>query len=136
MTFVKFSDHLHLGHALIDAQHASLFEAVNLLHDLMLAGNSRQQLAPMLAFLRSYAVEHFATEEAFMVETGYPGMAQHKARHDDMARQVRELEEQHSAGSLTLSITIMTFLRDWLDEHITQEDRKLAEYLQARRAFM
>jgi len=63
-------------------------------------------------------------------------MAQHKARHDDMARQVRELEEQHSAGSLTLSITIMTFLRDWLDEHITQEDRKLAEYLQARRAFM
>ncbi len=132
MTFLQFSEHLHLGHAVIDTQHASLFEAVNQLHDLMLAGNSRQQLAPMLAFLRSYAVEHFATEEAFMAETGYPGMAQHKAKHDDMARQVQELEEKHSAGSLTLSITIMAFLRDWLAEHIAEEDRKLAQHLEAR----
>ncbi len=132
MTFVQFSEDLHLGHALIDTQHASLFEAVNQLHDLMLAGTSRQQLAPMLAFLRSYTVEHFATEEAFMAETGYPGMALHKAQHDDLVRQVQDLEEKHNAGSLTISITVMIFLRDWLAQHISVDDRKLAQHLQPR----
>ena len=132
MTFVQFSEELHLGHAVIDAQHASLFDTENQLHDDMLAGNSRQQLARVLAFLRSYTVEHFATEEAFMAETGYPGMALHKAQHDDLVRQVQELEEKHTAGSLTLSITVMVFLRDWLAQHISVDDRKLAQHLEAR----
>ena len=132
MAFVQFSSDLQLGHAVIDAQHASLFEAVNQLHDDMLAGNSRQQLGHMLAFLRSYTVEHFATEEAFMAETGYPGMAAHKALHDDLVRQVQDLEEKHNAGSLTISITVMIFLRDWLAQHISVEDRKLAQHLQPR----
>jgi hemerythrin-like metal-binding protein len=132
MTFVQFSEDLHLGHSLIDSQHASLFEAVNQLHDLMLAGTSRQQLGRVLAFLRSYTVEHFATEEAFMAETDYPEMPAHKAQHDELVRQVQELEEKHTAGSLTLSITVMTFLRDWLAQHISVDDRKLAQHLQAR----
>jgi hemerythrin-like metal-binding protein len=132
MTFVQFSEEFHLGHSLIDSQHASLFEAVNQLHDLMLAGTSRQQLGRVLAFLRSYTVEHFATEEAFMAETDYPEMPAHKAQHDELVRQVQELEEKHTAGSLTLSITVMTFLRDWLAQHISVDDRKLAQHLQAR----
>ena len=132
MTFVQFSDDLRLGHAVIDAQHTSLFDMVNQLHDDMLAGNSRQQLGRVLAFLRSYTVEHFATEEAFMAETSYPEMAAHKAQHDDLVRQVRELEEKHTAGSLTLSITVMNFLRDWLAQHISVDDRKLSQHLQPR----
>ena len=41
MAFAQFTDDLRLGHALIDAQHASLFEAVNRLHEAMLAGDPR-----------------------------------------------------------------------------------------------
>jgi len=132
MAFAQFTADLHLEHALIDAQHASLFVAVNQLHDAMRAGDSREQLGEILAFLRNYTVEHFATEESFMGETDFPEAAAHKAQHDALVRQVQELEAKHTAGSLTLSITVMTFLRDWLAQHIAVEDRKLARHLQSR----
>jgi hemerythrin len=129
MPFATFSDELHLGHEVIDAQHASLFEAVNGLHEAMLAGTSRQELSRILAFLSAYTVEHFRTEEAYMLETGFAGWEGHKAEHDALIKQVKELEERHAAGSMTISITVMNFLKDWLVHHIAGLDRKLANHL-------
>ncbi|MEI6471219.1 MAG: bacteriohemerythrin [Holophagaceae bacterium] len=129
MAFAQFTDDLRLGHALIDAQHASLFEAVNRLHEAMLAGDSRQQVGEILAFMRIYTLEHFATEEAFMQEIGFPEMAEHKTEHDELIRQVQDLEAKHASGSITLSLTTMAFLRDWLSQHIHVEDHKLVRYL-------
>jgi hemerythrin-like metal-binding protein len=129
MPFATFSEDLRLGHEQIDRQHASLFETVNLLHDAMRAGNSRQELGRILGFLRDYTVKHFQTEEAFMRDTGYPDMEAHLAEHASLVQQVRDLEEKHAAGSMTISLTVMTFLKDWLEHHIGEVDRKLVGHL-------
>lgn len=129
MPFATFTDDLRLGHEQIDGQHAALFEAVNNLHDALRSGRSRQDLESLLAFLRAYTVEHFRTEEAFMEDTNYPEVAAHRTEHGDLVRQVRELEEKHAAGSMTLSLTVMTFLKDWLEHHIGEVDRKLVAHL-------
>ena len=92
MPFATFSDDLRLGHEQIDRQHASLFEAVNQLHDAMRAGDSRQELGRILAFLRAYTIEHFQTEEAFMRDTDYPGMEAHQTEHENLVQQVKDLE--------------------------------------------
>jgi hemerythrin len=132
MSFATFSDDLRLGHEQIDRQHAALFEAVNQLHDAMQAGNSRQELGQILAFLRAYTIEHFQTEEAFMRDTDYLGVEAHKAEHMNLVRQVKDLEEKHAAGSMTISLTVMTFLKEWLDHHISVVDRKLVGHLQGQ----
>jgi hemerythrin-like metal-binding protein len=129
MPFAVFSEDLRLGHAQIDRQHASLFEAVNQLHEAMRAGNSGQELGRILAFLRTYTIEHFQTEEAFMRDTEYPRLEGHSAEHDKLVQQVKDLEQKHAAGSLTISMTVMTFLRAWLEHHISEEDRKLVDHL-------
>ncbi len=129
MSFAVFSDELRVGHEEIDAQHASLFEAVNRLHDAMRAGRSREEQANILAFLRSYTVEHFATEEAFMAKSAYPGLDHHRNEHERLLGQVQDLEAKYAAGSMTLSIMVMHFLKDWLTHHIAEEDRKLVDYL-------
>jgi hemerythrin len=129
MPFITFSEDLRLGHAQIDCQHASLFEAVNRLHDAMRAGSSRQELGRILAFLRTYTIEHFQAEEVFMRDTGYPGQEGHRAEHDNLVQQVEDLEQKHTAGSMTISLTVMTFLRAWLEHHISKEDRKLVDHL-------
>ena len=41
MPFAEFTDDLRVGHGDIDRQHASLFDAVNRLHDAMRSGSSR-----------------------------------------------------------------------------------------------
>ena len=129
MPFVTFDDRFKVGHPEIDRQHSGLFDAVNRLHDAMKAGVARQELGKILAFLRTYTVEHFQTEEGIMQKSKYPGYASHKAIHDDLTRKVLDLEEQHKAGSMTLSIAVMNFLKDWLAHHISEEDKRLVEHL-------
>lgn len=132
MPFCDFTDDLRVGHETIDHQHGALYEAVNRLHDALRANHSRQEMGDILAFLRSYTVEHFQAEEAFMKETGYPGLEHHHALHEELVRQVLELEEKYAAGTMILSIMTMHFLKDWLTHHIQDEDRKLAAFLQTK----
>jgi hemerythrin len=104
---------------------------VNKLHDAMRDGKARQELSATLAFLRDYTVQHFAMEEGLMKRSSYPGYPEHKRIHDELTQQVLDLEAKHKAGSMTLSLSVMTFLKDWLAHHIAQEDMKLAEHLRA-----
>ena len=129
MPFAQFSDDLRVGHEEIDRQHESLFEIVNRLHDAMRAGTSRQEQGNILAFLRTYTVEHFEMEETLMRDTAYPDLDSHKALHDNLVQQVNDLEQKYAAGSMTLSIMVMHFLKDWLAHHISEVDRKLADHL-------
>ncbi len=129
MSFAEFTDALRVGHEEIDRQHASLYETVNRLHDALRAGRSREEQVEILTFLRTYAVEHFQMEESFMEERGYPELESHRALHQDLLRQVMELEEKYAAGSMTLSIMTMHFLKDWLTHHIQEADRNLADFL-------
>ena len=64
-----------------------------------------------------------------MDEKAYPKLEAHRTLHQGLIRQVLELEEKYAAGSMTLSIMTMHFLRDWLNHHIQEEDRKLAAFL-------
>lgn len=129
MAFIDFDDRFKVGHPGIDGQHAELFKAVNRLHDAMKDGKARQELGGVLTFLREYTVEHFQMEEGLMRDAGYPDYADHKRLHDDLARQVMDLETKHQAGSMTLSLSVMTFLKDWLAHHISREDARLAAHL-------
>lgn len=132
MAFAEFTDDLRVGHEEIDRQHAALYDAVNRLHDALKAGRSRQELGEILAFLRAYTVDHFQAEETFMQEKAYSELASHRALHQGLVQQVMELEEKYAAGSMTLSIMTMHFLKDWLSHHIQDEDRKLADFLRTQ----
>lgn len=129
MPFVQFTDELRVGHADIDQQHEALFDIVNRLHDSMRAGNSRQEQGNILAFMGNYTAEHFAAEERLMQESEFPELAAHKTEHESLLRQFQELQQKHEAGSMTLSIMVMHFLRDWLSHHIQEVDRRLADHL-------
>jgi len=132
MQFCEFTADLRVGHEEIDHQHAALYDTVNRLHDALRAGRSRQEMGEILAFLRSYTVEHFRMEESFMRDAAYPGLESHHALHEALVRQVHELEDKYAAGTMILSIMTMHFLKDWLTNHIQDEDRKLAAHLKAK----
>lgn len=129
MAFATFTDDLKLGHDAIDRQHEALFDIVNRLHDAMRSGKTREEQGNILAFLGTYTIEHFAAEEALMEASAYPGLAAHRAEHEDLLRQFEELQEKYEAGSMTLSIMAMHFLKDWLTHHIQEVDQQLANHL-------
>lgn len=134
MAFLTFEPRHQLGHPEIDAQHASLFDAVNRLAEAVDSGVGRLALGKQLAQVREEAVQHFRLEEDLMERAAYPGLPGHKHLHDELMKQASELEAQHKLGLLTLSASVMNFLKDWLAHHISVEDRRLAEFLSARGA--
>lgn len=129
MTFARFDERYHLGHSGVDEQHAKLFNAINQLHEAMQAGHAREELGRILAFLRLYTVKHFADEEALMEASAFPGLLRHRQLHQQFTARVADLERQHTAGQMALSLTIFRFLKDWLATHIDQEDRRVVDHL-------
>lgn len=132
MTFALWSSDYETGHLDVDRQHRRLFELVNELHEAMAKGHGREALEPALKALATYTLEHFATEEALMRETGYPDLERHRDKHEALARQVDELLLRFSKGYLTIPSTLSRFLADWLKHHIREEDVAFIAWMRER----
>jgi len=119
------------GNAAVDRQHKRLFELVNELHHGIISGHAREAMGPTLKQLASYTLEHFATEEGFMRSSHYANYPRHKARHDELAGQVKELIAQFDAGAIVPG-TLSKFLTDWLTHHIKEEDMDMISWVREK----
>ena len=129
MALLTWSDHYSVGVKAIDKQHSDLVNALNELHAAMLSGQAKTVTGPLLHKLVSYTREHFAAEEAMMNSVHYPGLAEHKIKHRNLTEQVEEFVARFEHGESTLSVPLMTFLRDWLTTHILKEDKEYGPWL-------
>ena len=120
------------GNPSVDRQHKRLFELVNELHHGIVSGQGRETMGPTLKSLAKYTLEHFSTEEGFMRASNYEHYPQHKARHDELAKQVKELITQYDSGALALPGTLSKFLADWLTHHIKEEDMEMITWLREK----
>ena len=113
----------------IDSQHQRLFRLAGELHAAMQQGKGRLILEQCLARLVDYTKTHFAAEEQMLRRYGYPDVAAHKVKHDKLTAHVVELQNRFRAGENTLSITLMQFLKDWLEQHIAGSDQHYSAYI-------
>jgi hemerythrin-like metal-binding protein len=129
MALIVWDARLATGHSAIDEQHQSLVEIVNRLHGAMKQGKGKGEIQGILVFLNDYTVTHFAMEEGLMAQHGYSGAARHRAIHADLVRQLAELVDKFQQGTATLTLPVMTFLEEWLVQHIMGEDQLFAKEL-------
>ncbi len=131
MAFVAWNENLSVGIAQIDQQHRQLIDMINELHDAMCKGQGKNILKPLLARLFQYTQTHFTAEEALMQQAQYPKFAAHKAAHEKLVSQVRDLKQRFDAGEYLLSIDTMKFLQNWLTDHILGVDKQYVPCLTA-----
>jgi hemerythrin len=132
MPIAIWNSRFETGIDLIDAQHKSLFAAVNQLVDSFQEGKARAQVKESLDFLVDYALEHFQTEERFMRAADYPGLAEHMTEHARLLEQVRDLQMDLLDGkAATMDVTI--FLVDWLKVHIHESDMAWVYFMKDQR---
>jgi hemerythrin len=96
-----------------------------------MAGTAKEKMGATLGALASYTVEHFEAEERMMVDIAYPGLPEHRRKHEELVRQVGRLVADHEAGRLTLPLTLARFLVDWLRHHIEEEDMRMIAWSRA-----
>jgi hemerythrin-like metal-binding protein len=85
----------------------------------------------MLDKLTRYTLQHFTAEEALMASVRYPHLPAHRRKHEELAKQTREIVGAYRSGKLVLSITLSTFLADWLRHHIKEEDMAVVKHIRA-----
>lgn len=123
MALMIWDSSLSVGVERIDNEHKKLVQILNDLHTAMTQGQVKAVTGPLLTELVRYTREHFANEEALMLRTKYPQYAEHHAQHKELTSQVEEFVGRYERGEISISVHLLTFLRDWLTTHIQREDR-------------
>jgi hemerythrin len=132
MALMDWSDKFSVGINSIDTQHKQLIALINRLFDALSTGKGDKVLAPILTELIVYTKTHFAYEERLFTQYGYPESSQHKADHDKLAAQVLDIQKQMQDGKVGLSVGTMSFLKEWLSNHIVGTDKKYGPFLSGK----
>ena len=117
----------------IDQDHKGLVKLINDLYEAMQDGSGGALLLPIFSALKHYTETHFAREERYMVECAAPDQDNHFREHREMIARLVDLETRHRQGEAAISLQTLTFLRDWLRNHICVIDQNMADHARVSR---
>jgi hemerythrin len=128
MALIQWNDSFSVNVVEIDKQHQKLVGMINDLGDAMHQGKGKDVLGEIINGLIDYVLTHFKTEEKYFDQFKYPVANSHKKEHIDFTKKVAEFKSGFDAGKLALSIEIMNFLSDWLQNHIKRVDKEYGPF--------
>ena len=128
MAYMEWQNSFSVNVKEIDDQHRALIEMINHLHDAMVASKGREIHHETIVSMVNYAHVHFDTEERYMQRSMFPGIVAHRAEHEQFKLKAHDLRERAANDSFILTIEILSFLRDWLQNHILGTDAQYASH--------
>lgn len=125
-----------LGIDEIDQQHKTIIEQFSRLSDAVQSGDSSEALAEMTRFLVEYATMHFATEEKYMQQYGYPDIEIQRNEHAEFTCDADMFMNKIDAegASRKLGIEISGKMVKWLINHVRNHDRDMVDYVRGEMA--
>jgi hemerythrin-like metal-binding protein len=125
MSMFVWSDRYAVGNAEIDAQHRHLFDIFNRLYEECCQPDSHVDIYETLDELIDYAALHFASEQQYMHDIGYPGLEKQLQEHLYFTNEVLRLVQDRDLSTGDLTRETIAFLGKWLLHHVSEEDRKI-----------
>lgn len=132
MELIPWNDNYSINIKEIDNQHRGLFLLMNGLHQSMLSGKAKVEVDDIVGQLIDYTHKHFDAEEKLMLKYHYPGYEKHKAEHEVFVEKVDYFKHELVKEDKVLSAEILTFLSDWLINHIIQTDKEMQPFLEEK----
>jgi len=129
MALFHWNDSYSVGIDAMDRQHQCLIELISRLYDAMRQGQGDAEVGKTVRGLARYAQRHFAAEEALMRQIGFPQLTSHQAEHKALTDKVGRMTADLDAGKKVAAVHLATFLKDWLVQHIQQEDRRYGAFI-------
>lgn len=111
----------------IDNQHKEIFRYLNSLLDAMKIGQANKVIYQIVFDLENYSLVHFQKEEFFFQRFNYSGAKEHIQQHQFFIQKVSKLKSDLKSGNIALSIELLNFLKDWIENHILVVDKNYSE---------
>ncbi len=126
---IEWNDELSVGIEEIDEQHKVLVGLVNEMHDAIHEHHGSEASQRILERLAEYTKIHFAVEESLMRIVDYPGYEEHKKQHEELIKEIVELQGKIARGEGSISFKLLHFLKMWLTQHILDSDKEYSPYM-------
>jgi hemerythrin-like metal-binding protein len=133
MALLQWRDEFNTGIPSVDFEHQSLFGLINDLHR-RLEAKDFEEVEGFMAALHDRISAHFALEERLMRDAGYDGYAEHKADHEKLLDEIRDLMEQDRAGAFRDAVDRLSDqLERWFSVHFSTLDARFHRGVNERR---
>ena len=124
-----FEAEFRLGIDQVDNEHIQLVDMLNAVYALIAEGKRDEARQYFSKTLSNYVNEHFAHEEQFMEEIGYPELAMHRKTHENFkATLLRSLPSIEAYDEKAFRDALWDAFT-WIVNHIGKTDKKICSLL-------
>ncbi len=125
MAPLKWKAVYSVGDPAIDHEHQELVELVNTTASAILDGQPGADIDGAFGDLYRAISSHFALEEEEMRRSSYDQLAPHKADHERLLDQLRDIMDTHDVSSEMASTAVVAAIEKWFSEHFRTHDARL-----------
>lgn len=130
--FIVWKPEYSVRDEVLDSQHRKMFDIISTTYSQMRSGLSNEEIHRLLEEARAYAKKHFQAEEDAMRNCGYPEFDAHQRVHRKYEYEVQSLIRRQAQPARALPYDLLSFLKEWWKEHVTDMDQRYAPFLRSR----
>jgi hemerythrin-like metal-binding protein len=129
MSLVEWKEEFSVGVPDVDHEHRELIALINKVHDHLGRAGSDMTVSEFLGEIHARIAAHFALEERIMQSHRYDGYPDHKADHERLLDDLREIMDAYKEERGYDEDRLARQLENWFTLHFRTHDARLHRHL-------
>jgi len=129
MALLQWKDQYSVGIAAVDYEHKELIDLINKLYAEFAKEGADSCTEAFFGDLLKGISAHFALEERYMREHRYDQLAEHKADHERLIDELRDMMDEDLGADRTNAGDLHDRLDAWFSRHFETHDARLHKAL-------
>lgn len=129
MTLLEWREEFCIGIAEVDHEHRMLIGLINQVHAALGADRSSERIEDFLGEVHARISAHFALEEKDMRAHRYPEFSLHKADHERLLDDIRDIMDDYSVHGVLDDQALSNRLATWFGDHFKTYDARLHSFM-------
>jgi hemerythrin len=129
MMLLQWKEKYSIGIEAVDHEHRELIDLINRLHAEFAARRAKETIEAFFGDLYRGISAHFALEERFMREQCYGALPEHKADHERLLDEIRDIMEMTRENEKLGEAELASHLDAWFSRHFEIHDAALHKAL-------
>ena len=130
MALIEWRKEFMVGVPSVDHEHQGMIALLNELHESLESKADQEAVSRFLGEVHARIAAHFALEEQIMRERRYDQYEDHKADHERLLDDIRDIMDRHEVGAyVDYEVELSAHLQEWFTAHFKTKDARLHKML-------